>query len=279
MRALFLVPGGPLQQLQTLPAAAAVAQRLSFNLQIACPPSAKEVWSLLPAVEKLIPFAFDDASLADWTNLLGSVREPDFQLCFNLAQGRQVDLMLSMSHIPTRVAAAGFSATTTLAPRSGGWPAQALEPWLRSVGVSLQAGDFRLSLPADAIAQASAALPAGDGPVLLLAPAPGANGLSADSGERLRARIRERLPTVRFLELAPPRPSDLARRAAQVASADVVLASDPITMELALYCGLPLVAVGRDPSTLPDRAEVKGLPTQPGEEDHSEAILAALGLG
>jgi hypothetical protein len=24
---------------------------------------------------------------------------------------------------------------------------------------------------------------------------------------------------------------------------------------------------------------VKGLPTQPGEEDHSEAILAALGLG
>jgi len=103
MRALFLVPGGPLQQLQTLPAAAAVAQRLSFNLQIACPPSAKEVWSLLPAVEKLIPFAFDDASLADWTNLLGSVREPDFQLCFNLAQGRQVDLMLSMSHIPTQI--------------------------------------------------------------------------------------------------------------------------------------------------------------------------------
>jgi hypothetical protein len=279
MRALFLVPGGPLQQLQTLPAAAAVAQQLSFSLQIACPPAAKEVWSLLPAVEKLIPFAFDDASLADWTNLLGSVREPDFQLCFNLAQGRQVDLMLSMSHIPTRVAAAGFSATNTLAPRSGGWPAQALEPWLRSIGVSLQADDFRLSLPADAIAQASAALPAGDGPVLLLAPAPGANGLSAEPGERLRGRIRERLPSVRFLELAPPRPSDLARRAAQVASADVVLASDPITMELALYCGLPLVAVGREASSLPARTDVKGLPTPPVDVDGSEAILSALGLG
>jgi hypothetical protein len=248
-------------------------------VQIACPPSAKEVWSLLPAVEKLIPFAFDDASLADWTNLLGSVREPDFQLCFNLAQGRQVDLMLSMSHIPTRVAARGFSATNTFAPRSGGWPAQALEPWLRSVGVNLQAGDYRLSLPADAIAQASAALPAGDGPVLLLAPAAAANGLSGESGERLRGRIRERLPSVRFLELEPPRPSDLARRAAQVASADVVLASDPITMELALYCGLPLVAVGREASSLPDRTEVKGLPTPPSDGDGSDAILAALGLG
>jgi hypothetical protein len=268
-----------LEQLQTLPAAAAVAQQLGFNLQIACPPSGKDVWSLLAAVEKLIPFAFDDASLADWTNLLGCVREPDFQLCFNLASGRQVDLMLSMSHIPTRVAASGFSATQAIALLPGGWHAQALEPWLRSVGVNLQAGDFRLSLPADALAQASAALPAGDGPVLLLAPAAGPNALSDDSGQRLQGRIRERLPSVRFLELAPPRPGDLARRAAQVATADVVLASDGISMELGLYCGLPLVALGREPSSLPDRAEVKGLPNPPAGVDGSDAILAALGLG
>ena len=279
MRALFLVPGGPFEQLQTLPAAAAVAQQLGFSLQIACPPSGKEVWGLLPAVEKLIPFAFDDASLADWTNLLGSVREPDFQLCFNLARGRQVDLMLSMSHIPTRVAAAGFSATKAIAPLSGGWRPQAFEPWLRSVGVNLQAGEFRLSLPADALAQASAALPAGEGPVLLLAPAASANGGPSQGWRRLPDRIRERLPSVRFLELAPSRPNDLARRAAQVASADVVLASDPISMELALYCGLPLVAVGRASSSLPNRAEVKGLPSPPDGVDDSEAILAALGLG
>ena len=61
MRALFLVPGGPIDQLRLLPAAAAVAQQLGFNLQIACPASGKEIWSLLPAVEKLIPFAFDEA--------------------------------------------------------------------------------------------------------------------------------------------------------------------------------------------------------------------------
>ena len=279
MRALFLVPGGPIDQLQALPAAAAVAQQLGFNLQIACPASGKEVWSLLPSVEKLIPFAFDEANLADWANLLGCVREPDFQLCFNLASGRQVDLMLSMSHIPTRVAASGFSATSTIAPLSGGWPAQALEPWLRSVGVSLQAGEFRLSLPAAGLDRAQAALPAGDGPLLLLAPGGGPNAWPAERWQQLRGRIRDRLPSVRFLELEPPRPSDLARRACQVASADVVLAAEPITMELALYCGLPLVALGRDPSSLPDRADVKGLPIPPGGADASDAILAALGLG
>jgi hypothetical protein len=76
-------------------------------------------------VEKLIPFDFNSSpTLADWANLLGNVREPDFQACINLASGRQVDLMLSMSHIPTRVAAGGFSATNTVAIGSG-WPARA----------------------------------------------------------------------------------------------------------------------------------------------------------
>ena len=116
MRALFLVPGDALQQLQVLPAAAAVAENLGFSLQVACSPAAAPVWKLLPAVEKVIPFSFSDASLADWANLLGSIREPDFQVCINLAGGRQVDLMLSMSHIPTRIATAGFSATELVSP-------------------------------------------------------------------------------------------------------------------------------------------------------------------
>ena len=132
MRALFLVPGDATRQLQALPAVAAVADQLGFSLQVACPASGAPVWKLLPAVEKLIPFSFDDATLADWANLLGCVREPDFQACINLAAGRQVDLMLSMSHIPARIAASGFSATTRVAAPAGGWPAQALAAYLQT---------------------------------------------------------------------------------------------------------------------------------------------------
>ena len=91
MRALFLVPGDATRQLQALPAVAAVADQLGFSLQVACPASGAPVWKLLPAVEKLIPFSFDDATLADWANLMGSVREPDFQACINMA--------LSLIHI------------------------------------------------------------------------------------------------------------------------------------------------------------------------------------
>ena len=130
MRVLFLLPGGISAQLAAIPAAARLAEALNAQVQVACSPAAAPAWKLLPAVEKIIPFDFDgDASLADWANLLGNVREPDFQACINLASGRQVDLMLSMSHIPNRVAANGFSATSTVSA-PGGWAAQAMEAYL-----------------------------------------------------------------------------------------------------------------------------------------------------
>ncbi len=121
------------------PAVAAVAQQLNFSIQVACAPAVAGVWDLLPAVEKQIPFNFADASLADWANLLGSVREPDFQVCINLASGRQVDLMLSMSHIATRIARGGFSATAKVTPPQGGWASQALAAYLQPIGVRLDA--------------------------------------------------------------------------------------------------------------------------------------------
>lgn len=279
MRALFLIAGDELSQIQALPAAAAVAQQLNFTLQVVCPPAMAAVWKLLPAVEKVIGFDFNDANLADWANLLGSVREPDFQVCINLAGGRQVDLTLSMSHIPTRIAARGFSATTTVAPEAGGWPAQGLEAYLRPIGVQLRADAYRLSLSAQALEQARAELPAGDGPMLLLAPA----GIPGDwPGERwqeLPQRIGRTLPGLRSLQVNPARAASLLRRAALVACSDVVLASDAVSEELALLCGVPLVALGRDGDTLPRRDGVKGLSARDGLGAlTSDDVLAALGL-
>ena len=283
MRALFLIPGTAARQLQIFPAVAAVAEQLQASVQVACPPEAAPWWGLHPAVDKTIPFPFASATLADWANLLGSVREPDFQLCINLAEGRSVDLMLAMSHIPTRVAAAGFSATERVVVPAGGWPNQALAAYLRPLGVSLRAESYRLALPQADLQAAAAQAPAGSGPLLLLAPAASsAAGPAADwPAERWRElpeRIRARLADLRLLELRVAATSP-RQRAAQLASADVVLASDPLSVELALLLGQPLVALGRDPASLPSRAGVQGL-GEPGQlaAVSTEAVLAALGL-
>ncbi len=282
MRALFLIPGDGASQLQAVPAVAATGQQLGFAIQVACSPEAAGVWKLVPAVEKVIPFTFSSATLADWANLLGSVRDPDFQACINLARGRQVDLMLSMSHIPTRVAAGGFSATETVTPRADGWPSQNLDAFLRPIGVRLDAGAFRLSLPREALERATASLPPGKGPMLLLAPSGRPGDWPAASWKTLPERIRATLPDLRCLEAGAATPSaePLLERAALLAVSDVVLASDPVTIELALLCGVPLVALGREAGTLPPRAEVKALGEPETLADLGiEAVMSALGLG
>ncbi|MBV2351611.1 lipopolysaccharide heptosyltransferase family protein [Synechococcus sp. HK05] len=278
MRVLFLVPGSVEAQLHCLPAAAQVAEGLGAQIQVACAPAAASAWSLLPAVEKLIPFDFNgNPTLADWANLLGNVREPDFQACINLASGRQVDLMLSMSHIPTRVAAGGFSATSTVTAGSG-WPAQTMAAYLSPLGLSLDANSFRLALPKPALEQAATQLPAGQGPALLLAPAGGASDWPSQRWQELPDQVRAKLPDLRVVQAKGS--GKLLERAAQVASCDVVLSSDPITTELALLAGMPLVALGRDAASLPNRQGVQAV-GQAGQLDqlHSAAVLTALGLG
>jgi ADP-heptose:LPS heptosyltransferase len=279
MRALFLIPGESSRQLQAFPAVAAVAEQLQAEAQVVCPAGSAAVWALHPGVSRTIPFAFEDATLADWANLLGSVREPDFQLCINRASGRQVDLMLSMSHIPTRIAAAGFSATERVGSSAGGWPNQAdWEAYLQPIGVNLNAEAFRLPLAKGDLEAAQAELPGGDGPVLLLAPQGGSGDWPATRWQELPGLIRQRLASLRALSGGAGSGSP-RQRAARLASADVVLSSDPVSTELALLLGLPLVALGRDGATLPGRDGVQGLAGNGRlQELEPTAVLAALGF-
>lgn len=280
MRVLLIVPGDLANQLQTLPAAAAVAESLHAQLQVVCQPAAAPAWTLLPAVERVIPFPFEGATLADWANLLGSVREPDFQVCLNLAEGRQLDLTLSMSHIPTRISAAGFSATERIPlPGPGsGWPAQRLEGWLRRIGVSLEADQFRLSLPRDCLDRALASQPSGDGPLLLLAPSAAPGDWPLERWQALPGRIQGRIDGLRHQSAL--RQGAIKDRAAQVAGADVVLSSSAVVCELALLLGTPLVALGRGSATLPARAGVQAV-GKAGDLANlgPDAVLQALGLG
>ena len=164
MRVLFLSPGDLEAQLKRLPLAAAIGRDLKASIQVACPLAAAPLWKLLPVVEKQLPFEFEGVTLADWANLLGCVREPDFQACLNFASGWNLDLLLSLSHIPVRVARGGFSCT---APVAADAPAEA---FLKPLGLQSDQEQVCISLPPKALEQARSKQPAGDGPLLLLAP-------------------------------------------------------------------------------------------------------------
>jgi hypothetical protein len=191
-----------------------------------------------------------------------------------------VDLMLSMSHIPNRVAAGGFSATEKVQVRQDLWHAQALEAYLRPLGVALDAAAFRLSLPQAALDKVLGSLPPGDGPMLLLAPSATSGDWPASAWQELPGRIAASVSGLRCRQVAPAAPSALADHAALVAVSDVVLASDPPTTELALLSGTPVVALGRASDSLPDRSGVQGLGSAGQLRDlPADDVLQALGLG
>jgi hypothetical protein len=143
--------------------------------------------------------------------------------------------------------------------------------------VALDAAAFRLSLPAAALDKAAAALPAGQGPALLLAPAGGSNDWPAAQWSALAPLVRAKLPDVRLVQATGG--TNLIERAAQVASCDVVLSSDPVTTELALLNGSPLVSLDRPAAALPQRQGVQAV-GQGGDLAglQPQAVLQALGL-
>ena len=194
--------------------------------------------------------------MADWSNLLGCVREPDFQVCINFAEGRAVNLMLSMSHIPTRIAESGFACTNRIHGGTG-WAAQQLEPYLSALGCVLDADAFRLTFPAADIQEMRSQQPKGDGPLLLLAPADNERDWPERCWTALPNTIQSRLPGLRSVRVSST--VALHQRALAVACADVVLSSCPSTQQLAAYNGIPLVALGANPSLLPQRPEIRCL--------------------
>jgi len=77
----------------------------------------------------------------------------------------------------------------------------------------------------------------------------------------------------------PASSAHLSDRAALVAASDVVLASDALTIELALLSGTPVVALGRSSDSLPTRSGVQELGSPGHLRDLSSSdVLKALGL-
>ena len=257
MRVLFFVPGGAKAQLDALPLAAQVADGLAAQLQVACPAAMAPLWTLLPAVEKILPFGFDAAvSLADWTNLLGCVREPDFQACLNLASNWRLDLLLSLSHIPVRVASAGFSATSIISSAD-------LLDFLAPLGLSPNPEPFQLKLPAKALAKAQAEFPQGNGPLLLLAPGGGSDDWPQSQWDALPNGVQQHLPQARICGFSG---LNLINQAAQVASADVLVSSNPVASRLAALTGVTLV----------DLEQLRG--DQPLNQLNQKSVFKALGF-
>jgi|LakMenEpi03Aug12_release.lakeMendotaPanAssembly.Ray.scaffolds.fasta_scaffold22381_9 ADP-heptose:LPS heptosyltransferase len=105
MRVLALVPGGIERQLEFLPLLHHIKQGLKATaMAVVVDPQAKPAYGLAPVVTEVIPYNFQGAnSPADWANLLGILRDREYDVVITLAESWSLGLLLWLSGIPTRI--------------------------------------------------------------------------------------------------------------------------------------------------------------------------------
>ncbi|MEL6555080.1 MAG: glycosyltransferase family 9 protein [Cyanobacteria bacterium J06621_11] len=114
MRILALVPGGISDQLLFFPALESIKKAYpNAEIGVVVEPKAAVAYRVSKIVDTVVPFAFSATkSPSDWANLLGIVRDREYEVAITTDLSWSMGLMLWLSGIPTRV---------TYSNTSGGW--------------------------------------------------------------------------------------------------------------------------------------------------------------
>lgn len=113
MHILALVPGGIGNQILFFPTLETLKHHYpEASVDVITEPSTVGIYRICPLVRRSVPFDFNDRnSLADWSNLLGVIREQEYEVVLTVKTGWEVGLLLWLSGIPARI---GYDNTGTL---------------------------------------------------------------------------------------------------------------------------------------------------------------------
>ncbi len=112
MRILALVPGGIGDQILFFPTLDDLKQSYpESQIDVIVEPRSKSAYQVCKSVRDVLSYDFKDAnSLADWGNLLGIMRDREYEAVISLGQRWTVGLLLWLTGIPKRVGYAGNGA-------------------------------------------------------------------------------------------------------------------------------------------------------------------------
>ncbi|MGB7247330.1 MAG: glycosyltransferase family 9 protein [Phormidesmis sp.] len=105
MRILALVPGGISEQLLFFPALEKIKTAYpNAEIGVVADPKSAAAYRVSKIVETVIPFAFSAAnSSSDWANLLGTIRDREYEVALSANTKWGTGLLLWLSGVPTRI--------------------------------------------------------------------------------------------------------------------------------------------------------------------------------
>ncbi len=262
MRILALVPGGISDQFLFFPTLADIHRYYpKAQVDVITDPVAVGAYRVSTLVNKAVPFDFSDKnSLADWGNLVGVMREREYDAVLSADNGWGLGLLLWLTGIPNRI---GFSGpanlflTQALEPKADQYKAQKYHHLLQGIDIEGPCPEVSVSVPRKDIDWAEAeqkrlGMASGylliDGRTESLEKA----NYPLKSWRLVLKEIRDRQPDLPILvvqdeespfadalkenglDLKVSMPTDLGKLAALIAGSNIVITTHSVAMQLAV---------------------------------------------
>ena len=270
MRVVALVPGGIGDQILFFPTLDDLKRNHpEAEIDVVVEPRSKGAYRVCKSVQDVIPFDFKDRnSLADWGNILGTIRDREYDIALSLGKSWLVGLLLWMTGIPTRVGYGASSNTLFLSKpvpvKTEQYAASMYHDLLQGLNINTPCPELAINVPRQDIEWAEAEqkrLGINDSGYVLLHS--GSSQLAKQKGidkiypvqnwQEIIRDFQQRQPEMpivvvqgpddtqfvsqllqSFSNLKVTSPTDIGKLAAMIAGANLMLCTDSAPMHLAI---------------------------------------------
>ena len=279
MRILALVPGGIGDQILFFPTLDDLKRNYpAAEIDVVVEPRAKGAYRVSGSVDEVLTFDFKDRNgPADFGNLLGIVRDREYDAALSLGRRWSVGLLLWMTGIPTRVgytASAGkWFLTNTVPLKTEQYAAAMYHDLVKGFGINTPCPELAVSVPKPDIQWAEGEQQrlgtTQTGYILIhggssqLALSKGINKIyPVEKWQKIVEDIQRKQPDLPIVMLKGPEdeefiaqmmqfspdlkvtsPGDIGKLAAMIAGANLMLCTDSAPMHLSVAVGTPTIAL------------------------------------
>jgi len=270
MQVLALVPGGIGDQILFFPTLNQIKRFYpDATIDVVAEPRSRGAYRVCQAVRNVVPFDFKGSnSLGDWSNLLGTIRDREYDVVMSLGKRWVVKLLLWMTGVPIRIGFDGpgdFLLTHPIPLKTEQYAAQMYHDLLQGMGITAPCPELAIDLPKDDLAWAKAeqtrlSLPQERGYVMIhggssrVARDKGINRMFPLSGwQMVIADFQKRQPDLPIVLIQGPddrefvaqlletfpnlkvtSPGNVGQLAAMIAGANLMICNDSAPMHLAV---------------------------------------------
>ncbi|KST67328.1 glycosyltransferase family 9 protein [Mastigocoleus testarum] len=152
MRIVALVPGGIGDQLLFFPTLDDLLSKIpQAQIDVVTEPRSKAAYEVSKSVREVIGFDFSDRnSLADWGNLVGTIRDREYDIAITSKQDWFVGLLLWLTGIPQRIGFKGSGSvflTNSIPMITKQYAASMYHDLLQELGIKSPCPDLSINVP------------------------------------------------------------------------------------------------------------------------------------